>query len=71
MNLSNLKDFIRRHCGNAGHFFALLCFLGIIPAVVYRLITGHFSTDNEDEQLLAVGLACAGLIVFVVYVNRG
>ena len=38
----------------------MLCFAVVIPAIIYRLLTGRFSVNTSGQEMLVVILALAG-----------
>jgi len=38
--------------------------------IAYRMITGHFSVDGDDQEVLAMALALPGLVVTVIMMLR-
>jgi hypothetical protein len=45
--------------------------IGLSTAIAYRLITAHFSVEGDEREVLAMALACPGLVLMIILLTRG
>jgi len=54
----------------ARHVALWLLGVALSAAVAYRLITGHFSVEGDDQEVLAMALTIPGIVLMVVVLLR-
>jgi hypothetical protein len=48
----------------------LLFWMIVVPAVIYRLLTGHNVMETGGEELLGCALGAAGFFAGIYFMNR-